>query len=398
MVYGLSLKQLRIWQAASVMVLLVVVQLLFSLLLLSHGRSTRQEIQALLRNEVSLSDPFLISQTINDLEAHGILSCPKLVQLLPTNISYLDLTYKAGCEISSYEFFGSRVVANLQAPNGSTWRIEFLQNTNFDFRLALWIVRVGGAVIATLLLEFYALRLRKIADINAIEQSYLNEFKDFALQTAHDIRSPIAALKVLASDTQSENDDRKVLIKSVSDRIQEIAAGLLDLHRLPARIDERSLNVRTKIVPTAVVLLLEAVLQEKRLQYMHRTGIKFEFFPDLVQEGATVMVEPSEFNRVISNIINNSIEAISDVGIVRLTLKSNRENIWLDIEDNGIGIAPNIIGKLCVRGGTFGKNAGIGLGLFHARKSCAAWGARVDIHSTLGAGTRVSLQFPTVIA
>ena len=66
----------------------------------------------------------------------------------------------------------------------------------------------------------------------------------------------------------------------------------------------------------------------------------------------------------------------------------------ITVKDNGKGIPIDLLGKLGTRGETHGKEDGSGLGLFHARTSCEAWGGNLSIKSQLGVGTTVSISLP----
>ena len=68
------------------------------------------------------------------------------------------------------------------------------------------------------------------------------------------------------------------------------------------------------------------------------------------------------------------------------------------IQDNGRGIAKEDLEKLIEKGFSKGKENGTGLGLFHAHQQIQKWGGDLEIQSTPGEGTTVTLVLPRMSA
>ena len=76
-----------------------------------------------------------------------------------------------------------------------------------------------------------------------------------------------------------------------------------------------------------------------------------------------------ELQRVVSNLVENSIEAIkedkaTDVGEVSIYIEVDALNLKVRIEDNGQEIPENLLDKVRQKGGSYGKDGGEGLGLY----------------------------------
>jgi signal transduction histidine kinase len=104
----------------------------------------------------------------------------------------------------------------------------------------------------------------------------------------------------------------------------------------------------------------------------------------------------SDLKNIISNLINNSAEAMDQNGFISVSLEKEDENLLLEIRDNGKGIPKEILPQLMQEGASFGKKDGNGLGLYHAKKSIESWGGQIQIRSTVGVGTTVSIKLPIV--
>jgi len=97
---------------------------------------------------------------------------------------------------------------------------------------------------------------------------------------------------------------------------------------------------------------------------------------------------------VISNLINNSVQALGDTGRVTVYLTGRDATIQIVIQDNGKGIPSDVLPKLMQRGETHGKEGGSGLGLYHAKTTVESWQGTLSLASTVGVGTTVTLTLP----
>ena len=80
--------------------------------------------------------------------------------------------------------------------------------------------------------------------------------------------------------------------------------------------------------------LIESLISEKRVQHRSRLGIKIESNLDQKSYGLFAKIQPVEFKRVLSNLVNNAVEAMSQTGHVTIGLSSNDENIILTVSEN----------------------------------------------------------------
>jgi len=115
---------------------------------------------------------------------------------------------------------------------------------------------------------------------------------------------------------------------------------------------------------------------------------------DAESYGLFAKIEAIEFKRVVSNLVNNAVEALNGKGNVTVGLKSDNGHILLMVKDSGKGIPPDLLPRLMERGATFGKEGGSGLGLYHAKETMEGWGGGINIDSKVGEGTTIILTLP----
>lgn len=220
---------------------------------------------------------------------------------------------------------------------------------------------------------------------------------ELARQVAHDIRSPLAALEVVSGDVSNLPEDRRTLIRAAIGRIRDIANSLLDKQRAQTGSEAGSGGAP----PECLLLsgLIESLITEKRLQYRSRPGVEIEAWLDAPSYGIFARVQPVEFKRLLSNLINNSVEAFEDgSGSVRVALSARDGEALISVRDNGKGIPLDLLSKLGQRGETYGKSGGSGLGLHHARTSAESWGGSLEIVSAPPRGAMLTVRLPQVQA
>lgn len=233
--------------------------------------------------------------------------------------------------------------------------------------------------------ELENLRLKNLQRMQLISsQAAAEAMVLISVQVAHDIRSPLAALGAAARGLDLPEEKRTLIDASIA-RMQGIADDLLQRYRAPGAAAARPETC-------ALAGLIEQVLAEKRIQHKDRPGVKIEFYSSA--DGVKAAVDTKELQRIISNLVNNSIEAFAGPGTVAVRLAATDGKVLIEVKDDGKGIPAEILGRLGAKGETHGKAGGTGLGLYHARISAESWGGSLRIESAPGKGTSVVMELP----
>lgn len=220
---------------------------------------------------------------------------------------------------------------------------------------------------------------------------------EVADRVEHDIRSPLEALEMMMSLTQPLPEKHRIVLRNAVSRIRDIANELKtkklavrSTAPAPVRIETSSEKRSVQLLST----LIESVVSEKRLT-MGEREVTISAPLDTSSYGMFALVQPGEFKRHLSNILNNALEAVSDKGKIDISLvAAGPDRIHLTIEDNGRGIPPEVLSRVGERGFSFGKANGSGLGLYHAKSAIEKIGGVLSVTSKLGQGTKVVLDFP----
>ena len=234
-------------------------------------------------------------------------------------------------------------------------------------------------------------------ELYSIVEREKKQTKDVALskisrQVAHDIRSPLSALDTLVKDMKDIPETKRILIRNSVNRIHDIANDLLDKNRdieNNKTIDILSGERQSYLLSA----LIESIVSEKRISYRNMPHISIESDLGHKAYGLFSCVNLNEFKRVLSNLINNSVEALgSNSGHILISLDSlNSKSLKISIIDNAHGIPANIIQTVFQEGVSIGKENGSGLGLYYAKKTIETWGGQLSIKSQQGLGTQIDL-------
>lgn len=240
-----------------------------------------------------------------------------------------------------------------------------------------------------------------------VQNSVIHAERDAAIgriasQVAHDIRSPLSALDSVLKDLSQLPEEKRVIIRSAVGRIRDIANNVIEKNRAAAQGggDPLTKNAGTGAPATVQLLssLVDSLVTEKRLQFRSQLGVEIDSRLDPSSYGLFVKIPAADLKRVLSNLINNAVEALPGKGIVTVRLASVGESVELRVRDNGKGIPPDLLARLGHRGETHGKPGGSGLGLHHSKSSVESWGGTLRIESEPGKGTSVTIQVPRAAA
>lgn len=228
---------------------------------------------------------------------------------------------------------------------------------------------------------------------NLLENEHQNKIvqeKAFlAKQVSHDIRSPLTALEIIMSDTQELPEQKRTIVRYATRRIKDIANNLLQDYK-------NTYTSSDEVIPCLLSQVTENLLSEKRTN-LQKTNIEICFDLDYHSYGLFTCVNAKKLRRVLSNIIDNSIEAINNQGRISISLYAKNNFCTLEIQDTGCGIPHNILTKVTTQGFTHGKKgSGHGLGLSYALQCMKSWGGNLLIDSKMGTGTSVKLIFPQI--
>jgi len=211
------------------------------------------------------------------------------------------------------------------------------------------------------------------------------ELGSLAAQLAHDLRSPVGALKVISKNLNELGADSSLneILKVTTQRILGISDVILDRRKTILKDNQKVdlLKVCKDIIQEIIVLSPAVEIS------IHPLGNDLEYL---------VIGNEVELKRMLSNLIHNAIEAVDDKNPkINLSLKKVNSKIQLDITDNGSGFAKEVLDVVGIKEVTHNKKNGNGLGLLHAFRYMKSTGGFIQV-SNLNSGAQVNLNFISI--
>jgi signal transduction histidine kinase len=222
----------------------------------------------------------------------------------------------------------------------------------------------------------------------------------FVATASHELRTPLTSLEgmleLLDDDLHSgetDLDDARALLRRAraqSRRLARLAADLLDLSRLDAKVELRS-------EPVELSELSRAVMAEFELGTAER-GIVSEL--DDSAGPVWALGDPGSVARILRILLDNAVRASPEQSEIRIELR-NGSFAALSVCDNGPGVAVeerDLIFERFQRGRDRTGEGGFGLGLAIGRELAERMGGELLLDPTHGPGARFTLTLPVAHA
>ena len=236
---------------------------------------------------------------------------------------------------------------------------------------------------------------------NAEKLRELDKLKsEFVSLAAHQLRTPVSVVRwtlamMLEGDFGRMNSAQKKIMSRTFRTVDDLAKIIGDLLNVSRIESGRLVYNKSKMGMISMVKEIAKLFEGK----ISAKGLNFEL-EMMVDEEIWFVGDRGKLMAAIGDILDNSYR-YTDVGTVRLTIKKEKENLIIEVEDTGIGIPENQLEKIFEKF-TRGKNAmtkqisGSGLGLYLAKNTIESHGGIIKLESKLGQGTKVSITFPNI--
>jgi PAS domain S-box-containing protein len=218
----------------------------------------------------------------------------------------------------------------------------------------------------------------------------------FVATVSHELRTPLTAIKgftsTLIADDFSE-DDRKefyTIIDHECDRLTRLINDLLNIARI-----EAGESLKPDYGHVDVLGLAKKVLLIQK-QSTH----KHELVLDAKGDIPNIIADQDKLDQILTNLISNAIKYSPDGGQVTLHIEAKDKEIEICVEDQGIGIPPEHVGKVFdrfhrVHTEDNRRIYGTGLGLFLVKHLVEQiHKGRVWVESEVGVGSKFFVRLP----
>jgi len=244
--------------------------------------------------------------------------------------------------------------------------------------------------------------IRDVTDRKHLELKMLeaNRLKgEFLANMSHELRTPLNAIigftellhKGKAGAVTETQTEYLGDVLASSRHLLQLINDVLDL----AKVESGKMDFRPEPVDVARLVnevrdVLRGLFAAKRLQVSSRVEVP------------RVVIDPARFKQILYNYLSNAIKFTGENGRITIRIVPETSDTFrLDVEDTGIGISPEALGRLFVEfqqldASSAKRYQGTGLGLALTRRIAEAHGGRVEVKSTPGLGSTFSAILPRV--
>jgi len=226
-----------------------------------------------------------------------------------------------------------------------------------------------------------------------------NQLKDEFVSTAsHELRTPLSiimgAIRLVLDEIPGQivEEQRDVLATAMESvkRLSRIVDSLLTISKIESgRLDLQKTVVNICELIKDTVSNYEPLAQKK--------GICLDC--KVPEQSVDICLDPDKTKEVLINLISNSIKFTPEGGWVKIICTEQDKEVFVSVQDSGVGIAKEDIPKLFDKFTQFGRKdgpgeKGTGLGLAIVKKLVEMHGGKIEVESKVNKGTTFTIFLP----
>lgn len=211
------------------------------------------------------------------------------------------------------------------------------------------------------------------------------EYREYIEQWVHEVKMPIAAIKLMCDNNKSEFSRRILTELDKTDNYVEQALFYARSENVEKDYLVRELPLRESV--NVVILRNKQLLLSNRVS-VETSGLDLPVFTDR---------KWLEF--ILHQLVANAVKYRKGEGaVLHFSASEWREGVRLCVEDNGVGIAASELPRIFDKGftGSNGRSGqrSTGIGLYLCKRLCDKLGLGLSAESVQGSYTRILLVFP----
>lgn len=228
---------------------------------------------------------------------------------------------------------------------------------------------------------------KKLED-EARRNEKLTAMGELASGVAHEIRNPINAIGMIAqrlnkefipASNQNEYLDITQLLRNEVNRINKIITQFLSYAK-PIELNPKQVEINAYL--SEIYKLLETPAKQRSIKFIIQGSDKFN-----------VSIDADLIKQSLLNIITNAFDAVRDDGKVVINYYKHKDDLVIEISDNGTGISTEHQKKIFDLYFTTKKD-GNGLGLSITQKIIAQHKGTISVTSKVNYGTTFKIILP----
>ena len=224
-----------------------------------------------------------------------------------------------------------------------------------------------------------------------------NMRKEFVADVSHELKTPITSIMGYADtllEGEYDKDTQDKFLNVIATEARRMAKLVTDLLTL-SRYDNNQKRMQKEAFDLGDLV---KQCKEKLEIEIKKKNHNVNCF--VTADVPPVYADKSDIERVVLNILSNSIKYTKDKGEIKIYVGFVYNDAYIKVFDNGIGIPEEDLNRIFERFYRVDKArtremGGTGLGLSIAKEILDKNGGSIDIKSVVGEGTEVVIKIPT---
>lgn len=215
-----------------------------------------------------------------------------------------------------------------------------------------------------------------------IQAKEMEAFQTISAFFVHDLKNTASSLNLTLQNLPKHFDNPEFR----KDALRAIGKSVNHIQELISRLS----LFRQKLELNRAPLDLNACIKEFLSAHQQ---IRVPISTDLA-DLRPVLADGEQIQKVITNLVLNSVDAVRENGVIRISTRQQNGSIVLSVSDNGCGMSPEFLSRSLFRPFKTTKKGGIGIGMFQSKAIIEAHGGRVDVESEPEKGTTFTISLP----
>jgi two-component system phosphate regulon sensor histidine kinase PhoR len=230
--------------------------------------------------------------------------------------------------------------------------------------------------------------------VDVTEQAKAEKLRrEFSANVSHELKTPLTSIagfaELLINGVAKEEDKTAFLqkIKAESDRLSQLVEDIMLLSGLDEGQGAAALEN---------IELAQAAFEVKELlaQRAEQNGVKI----NITADNSAVKANYSHMRELLFNLMDNAVKYNKPGGTVDVSIREQDGHAVLTVSDTGLGIPKAELARIFERFYRVDKSrskklGGTGLGLAIVKHICMRYGAKIELESKEGVGTKISVEF-----
>lgn len=231
--------------------------------------------------------------------------------------------------------------------------------------------------------------VQDITDVRKLE----NMRSQFVANVSHELKTPLTSIKGFAETLKYVDDPinkEKFLniIEDEANRLTRLINDILTLSHIENNIEGKQDEFKVNTIIKDVYNLMKHTAEKKNIEMIIGE-----------ESNSSLNGDSDRFKQMLINLVDNAIKYSDNNGKIVITTKCDNGDLFISVEDNGVGIPKEHLERLFERFYRVDKarsraQGGTGLGLAIVKYIVVGFNGTIQVESEVGKGSKFTVKIP----